>query len=75
MLCKDLSDLTLLLCGKTDELGNVDSEGIYQLKIGSAEAQQCGMRSNCDLETCLVCYSTCFCNKAKKQVILQQYML
>lgn len=51
VLCKDLSNLTLLLCGKTDELGNVSSEGKYQLKISSAEAPQCGMRSTCDLET------------------------
>lgn len=50
VLCKDLSDLTLLLCGKTDELGNVNSEGIYQLKISSAEAHQCGMRYTCDLK-------------------------
>lgn len=29
VLYKDLSDLTLLPCGKADELGNVDSEGIH----------------------------------------------
>lgn len=51
VLCKDLSDLTLLLCGKADELGNVDSEGICQLRLSSAEAQQWGIRSNCGLET------------------------
>lgn len=43
VLCKDLSDLTLL-CGKADGLGNVDSEGMCQLRISSTESEvACGI--------------------------------
>lgn len=38
--------LFLLLCGKADEPGSVDSEGMCRFSTSSAAAQQWGIRSN-----------------------------